>query len=135
VNKASVSTRLKEISNDAEANNEAVVLKQWLELANEEAALKRQRSEAEFDLDSRVYAAYPKLSQSEIQSLVVDDKWLAAIDTAIHGEMDRISHQLARRVKELAERYETPLKAIVVRVAELEKKVNHHLERMGFAWN
>ena len=39
----------------------------------------------------------------------MDDKWLAALDTAIHGEMDRISQALTQRVKELAERYETPM--------------------------
>ena len=37
---------------------------------------------------------------------MVDDKWLAALDAAIHGEMDRVSQQLTQRVKELAERYE-----------------------------
>ena len=42
---------------------------------------------------------------------MVDDKWLAALDAAIHGEMDRISQALTQRVKELAERYETPLAA------------------------
>ena len=38
----------------------------------------------------------------------MDDKWLAALDAAIHREMDRISQALTQRVKELAERYETP---------------------------
>ena len=66
--------------------------------------------------------------------LVVDDKWLAALDAVIHGEMDRVSQQLTRRVKELAERYETPLPQATSRVAELEAKVSGHLERMGFAW-
>ena len=42
---------------------------------------------------------------------MVDDKWLAALDAAVHGEMDRISQALTRRVKELAERYETPFAA------------------------
>jgi len=65
---------------------------------------------------------------------VVDDKWLAALDKDIHGEMDRISQALTQRVKELAERYEVPLPQMVGRVAELEAKVNRHLERMGFAW-
>ena len=65
---------------------------------------------------------------------MVDDKWLAALDTAIHGEMDRVSQQLTQRVKELAERYETPMPQMVGRVAELEAKVNGHLEKMGFAW-
>ena len=46
------------------------------------------------------------------------------------------SHQpeLTQRVKELAERYETPLPQMVSRVAELEAKVNRHLEKMGFSW-
>jgi len=37
-------------------------------------------------------------------------------------------------VKELAERYETPLPDVSLKVAELEAKVNAHLERMGFSW-
>jgi len=65
-----------------------------------------------------------------MKTLVVDDKWLAALDTAIHGEMDRISQGLTQRVKELAERYETPMPQLTERVAELEAKVNRHLERM-----
>ena len=48
--------------------------------------------------------------------------------------MDRISQALTQRVKELAERYETPLPQMVGHVAELEVNVNHHLERMGFSW-
>ena len=65
---------------------------------------------------------------------MVDDKWLAALDAAVHGEMDRVSQQLTVRVKELAERYETPLPKMIKRVADLEADVNRHLERMGFAW-
>ena len=48
--------------------------------------------------------------------------------------MDRVSQQLTRRVKELADRYETPLPQMQSRVAELEAKAAHHLERMGFKW-
>ena len=64
----------------------------------------------------------------------MDDKWLAALDAAIHGEMDRISQALTQRVNELAERYEIPMPQMVSRVAELETKVNGHLKRMGFSW-
>ena len=65
--------------------------------------------------------------------LVVDDKWLAAIGTSAHGEMDRVSQQLTARVKELAERYERPLPDMTASVAELEARVNRHLAKMGFA--
>ena len=74
------------------------------------------------------------MTEAEIKSLAVDDKWLAALDAVIHGEMDRVSQSLTQRVKELAERYETPLPLMTDCVNELEEKVNHHLERMGFAW-
>ena len=74
-----------------------------------------------------------KLTEDEIKTLVVDDKWLAALDAAIHGEMDRISQALTQRVKELSERYETPLpQAWPAGGRAGRKKVNAHLERMGF---
>lgn len=65
---------------------------------------------------------------------MVEDKWLATLDAKIHGEMDRVSQRLSMRVKDLAERYETPLPQAASLVAELEAKVNRHLEKMGFAW-
>ena len=138
VNRASVTARLREAraiynTND-DAGAEAAVLDKWLALSNREAELKKQLRDAEADLDAKAYARYPKLTEAEIKTLVVDDKWLAALAAAIHGEMDRISQALTQRVKELAERYETPLPAATSRVIELEARVNRHLERMGFAW-
>jgi type I restriction enzyme M protein len=132
VNKANAAARLKEIKGDREAKDEAAVLNDWLKLANEEAELKKRFKEAEAALDSKACAYYPRLTEDDIKTLVVDDKWLGALDSAIHGEMDRISQSLTQRVKELAERYETPMPQMTDRVAELEEKVNRHLERMGF---
>ena len=39
-----------------------------------------------------------------------------------------------QRVRELAQRYETPMPQAVNKVAELEGRVNHHLAKMGFSW-
>ena len=132
VSKAEVSKRLKEIKGDKEAKDEAAALKAWLDLAEKEADAKKALKAAETDLDAKALAQYPKLTEAEVQTLVVEDKWLAALAAAIHGEMDRISQALTRRVKELAERYETPLPQAAAQVTELEKKVNRHLEKMGF---
>ena len=133
VNKVNVAVRLREIKNDKEAKDEAAVLDDWLKRNAEEADLKKRLKDAESALDVLAYARYAKLTEAEIKSLVVDDKWLAALAAAIHGEMDRVSQQLTRRVKELAERYETPKPRMAARVAELEARVDRHLERMGFA--
>ena len=134
LNKANVAARLREIEGDKEAKDEVTVLKDWLKLNSDEADLKKRLKDAEAALDAQAYAKYPKLTEAEIKQLVVDDKWLAALDAAIHGEMDRVSQQLTQRVKELAERYETPMPQMVSRVADLEAKVNGHLKTMGFAW-
>lgn len=134
VNKGNVTARLKEIKGDRESKDEAAVLNQWLILGKQETALKKQLKDAEVELDDKTYAKYPELSVDEIKILVVEDKWLATLDTAIHGEMDRVSQQLTQRVKELAERYETPMPQLVDLVMELETKVSQHLEKMGFVW-
>ncbi len=110
------------------------MLREWLELNGEETELRKSLREAEAALDAACYARYPKLTETEIKALVVEDKWISALDKAIHGEMDRISQTLTHRVKDLAERYEMPLPKMTDRVAELETKVNQQLESMGFAW-
>ena len=134
VNKANITTRLKEIKGDKEAKEEAQALNAWLKICNQQAELKRALKEAEEKLDALTYTKYPTLTEEEIKTLVVDDKWLAAFDAAIHGEMDRISQVLTQRVKELAERYKIPLPKQVGKVDDLEQIVNRHLERMGFSW-
>lgn len=134
VNKANVAARLKEIKGDQDAKAEADALNAWLKASNEEADLKKRLKDADTALDAKALAHYAGLTEVEIKTLVVDDKWLATLEAHIHGEMDRVSQRLTARVKELAERYETPLPQAVNLVAELEAKVNRHLERMGFAW-
>jgi type I restriction enzyme M protein len=134
VTKPKVIARLKEIKGDKEAKEESAVLGAWKKLNDKESDLKKSLKDAEANLDALAYAKYPKLTEADVQTLVVDDKWLGALDAAIHGEMDRISQALTQRVKELAERYETPMPQMVSRLAELEEKVNKHLERMGFSW-
>lgn len=136
VNLGNVKTRLKELSRDGgELEEEEVkILEEYLRICTGEGALKRDLATAEQKLDGLAYAKYPKLSGNEIKSLVVDDKWLAALNARIHGEMDRVSQQLTQRVKQLTERYATSLPKISNCVAKLEAKVNGHLERMGFAW-
>jgi len=133
--KAEVNRRLKELKGDKSATEEVSVLKEWLESAETETDLKGQIKKQEAELDALAYAKYPDLTESDIQSLVIDDKWLKKLSQAVSESMDRISQQLTRRVKELAERYETPLPKLTDRVAELEAKVAGHLAKMGFAWN
>ncbi len=65
---------------------------------------------------------------------MVDHKWMAALDAAVHGELDRVSQALTGRVKELAERYGRTLPELAQQVDELEARVAEHLAKMGFVW-
>ncbi|HXT97720.1 MAG TPA: type I restriction-modification system subunit M, partial [Polyangia bacterium] len=120
VNKATVAARLKEIEGDAESKDEASALGAWLKASGEEATLKTRLKEAEAALDAKAYAHYAKLDEAAVKALVIEDKWLVALDADIHGEIDRVSQALTARVKELAERYEMPLPALTKRVSDLE---------------
>jgi type I restriction enzyme M protein len=66
---------------------------------------------------------------------VVDDKWLASLASAIQGELDRVSQTLTGRIRQLADRYASPLPQLTAEVAALAAKVDQHLKKMGATWN
>lgn len=133
INKVEVAKQLKKIKGDKEAKEEYDILSVWLELSNEEADLKKAIKTAEIEIDALAYAKYPTLSVDEIKTLVVEDKWLMTISGSIHSEMNRISQALTQRVKELSERYESPLPQITSEVETLSARVEEHLRKMGFS--
>jgi type I restriction enzyme M protein len=129
------STRsLKEIKGDSEAKDEAVVLKRWQDLSESETALKREAKDQDAALDKLAYEKYPKLTATEIKALVVDDKWMARLSATVQGELDRVSLTLTGRIRELAERYATPLPQLAEEVETLATRVEGHLNRMGATW-
>jgi type I restriction enzyme M protein len=128
VTKVLVTARRDEIKNDKDSSVDTAVLNKWLALWNEEVNLKKKLKEGEAALEAKSYAKYSKLTETEIRALVIDDKWLSALDAAVHGAIERVSQQLSKRVRELAERYETPLPQLISRVAELELKTNSDLQ-------
>jgi len=134
VSKGNAQKLLKELKNETDAKKEIKIVETYLDLIKKQAVAKKQIKEAQADLDNKLYAKYPALSEDEIKTLVVDDKWMTAMEKEIRTEMDRISQRLTQRVKELAERYETPLPIQTTEVSKLEKRVNAHLKKMGFSW-
>ncbi|MDT5429908.1 type I restriction-modification system subunit M [Providencia rettgeri] len=130
VTKATVTARLK-VATDSD---EKSALKQVKKLFDNEADAKKALKEAQDALDLEVFKQYPKLSIDEIKSLIVDDKWLATLQSNIEAEIERVTQQLANRVKELEERYSEPLPDISESVENLSEKVAGHLQAMGLEW-
>ena len=137
VNKGSVAARLKQLSDiPAQVGNqeEIAALAQVKKLIETEAAHKKAVKDAQEALDQQVFAQYPKLTEADIKALVVDDKWLATLQASIIGEIERVTQQLANRVKTLEERYAEPLPALTKSVQALSTKVDEHLKKMGLQW-
>lgn len=132
--KGDVQKRIKEIKDDKEAADELKILEDYLALIDKESKANKKVKDAKKELDEKVEKKYKELTTDEVKTLVVDDKWMASVISEINGEMERISHRLTSRIKELAERYAEPLPQIEKEFEEYEAKVKAHLERMGFTW-
>ena len=111
--------------------DERKVLREYLALIEKEAATAAKLKTAQDALEAKVAAKYGQLTEAEIKVLVVEDKWLAALSVAVQSELDRISQALTGRIRQLAERYATPLPQLTGEVATLAARVDEHLKRMG----
>jgi type I restriction enzyme M protein len=132
--KASAATRRKEIGRDPDGAEERAALDAYLALVDQEATAAGKLKAAQDALTAQVVAKYPTLSEEEIKTLVVEDKWLATIATAVQGELDRVSQTLTGRIRQLAERYAAPLPQLIDEVDALAARVNGHLKKMGATW-
>jgi type I restriction enzyme M protein len=129
-----VKARLKEIGKDPLYADEHAVLEAYADLLEQQSETKAKRKAAQEDLDQKIDAKYPKLTEAEVKTLVVDDKWMARLSAAVQGELDRVSQTLTGRIRQLAERYATPLPKLTEEVETLTARVKEHLKKMGAVW-
>jgi type I restriction enzyme M protein len=133
INKASVGARLKVIAADRAAAEERALLERMLKLWERESAAAKATKDATKALEAAVAAKYGKLTADEVKTLVCEGKWMAQLASAVSMELDRVSQTLTGRIRELAERYATPLPQLTDEVAALAAKVEAHLKKMGAA--
>ena len=119
---------------EATPEKELEMLEQYKQLMDDEAEIQTKIRTAKAELEKKVIAQYPKLTIDEIKTVVIEKKWMANMEQRIRTEMDNISHRLTQRIKELADRYETPLPQLTKEVDALTAKVENHLKQMNFKW-
>ncbi|HIF9169548.1 TPA: type I restriction-modification system subunit M [Photobacterium damselae] len=113
---------------------EVKAIQSYLALLDEVAVAKAELKEAQEALDLAVFNKYPELTIDEVKALIVDDKWLATLQANIVAEIERVTQQMANRVKQLEERYSKPLPTLSKSVDDLSDKVAGHLKAMGLEW-
>jgi len=127
-------SRLKEIGRDPDYADEHQALEDYSDLLDQQTDAKARLKTTQEDLEAKLDAKYPTLTEVEIKTLVVDDKWLVTLAAAVKGELDRVSQTLTGRIRHLAERYATPLPQLIEELATLAARVDEHLKKMGAAW-
>ena len=130
-----VKARLKEIGADPLYADECAALEGYADLQRQHSSVNAKCMAAQKNLDQNIHAKYPELTEAEIKTLVVDDKWMARLSTSVQGEVDRVSQTLTGRIRQLAERYATPFPKLTEEVERLAARVEGHLKRMGAVWN
>ena len=110
------------------------ILNDYLRIIDDESSWRKAHKQELDILHKSVIAKYDELTETEIKTLVVEDKWFASIQVAIEGEVQRVTQGLAVRVKELEERYAKPLGELEREVEEFSGKVEKHLKQMGLVW-
>lgn len=119
---------------DAKANSDDEVLdcaKAALDLVIAETAAKKAAKDAQAALDTATLKKYGDLTEADVQALVLDDKWAAAIRKRVVGEVNALTLDLVARIQQLGERYSETVGDLDADLEKLAAKVAGHLDAMG----
>lgn len=130
-----IKTRLKEIGKHPDYTDETKALQDYAALLDQQTDVKAKLKAAQEVLENKLTTQYAKLTEHEIKTLVVDDKWLTTLADAVQNELNRVSQTLTGRIRQLAERYATPLPTLTQELETLSARVDEHLKKMGAVWN
>ena len=129
--KAIITAFIKKNKTDSSEKVAVAKANEVLQAYTKEAKLKKDIKTVETNLDALLLKQYAELTDDEVQDLVVNLKWLAYLQNALQTEVESISQSLTTTIKTLAERYSNTLTQLDATVTDLESEVNTHLQKMG----
>jgi type I restriction enzyme M protein len=130
VSKALVAARLKKIKAGGDPD-EVKALQHAIRLYNAEAAAKKAVKDAQTQLDVATLKKYGDLTEEDVKTLVLDDKWRATVVHRVAGEVEALTLDLVARIQQLGGRYTTTVSDLDAALGKLEAEVSSHLAAMG----
>ena len=124
--------RLKKASQEEVDADEVTALAHLIELHTAETVTRKAAKAAEAALHLATLEKYGDLTEREVRTLVLDDKWRATITARVASEVEALTLSLLERIQRLGERYVGTLDALDAELRTLEKRVARHLAAMGF---
>ena len=112
---------LKEAIKQTSDKNEQEIYNKALQILTNQKELESTLKAATGELNQKVFDKFKTLDENEIKTLVVDDKWLRAVQECI------------TRISTLVARYDKTLDELTERANALSLRVKAHLEAMDKA--
>ncbi len=131
ITKALASARLKEAKREGSDANEVAALERAIALFNAESATKKAAKDAQAALDVATLRKYGDLSEADVTTLVLDDKWKTTVKNRVEGVLSSLVLDLVARTQALGERYGEALGCLEAAVDELNERMARHLVDMG----
>lgn len=132
VKAADVKAAIKNAKKEQTDEQEISILKQWLDLSQKKDDLSKELRQQRRLLTEAVVKKYAELTEQEIKTLVVEDKWLTSIAARCEALMQAVTHRIATDITALVERYEHTLTSLEEEVKRHEEEVRDFLKEMGF---
>ncbi|MHA7218630.1 type I restriction-modification system subunit M [Arthrobacter sp. MDT1-48-3] len=122
---------LKELKATKGDLDEIAALTKVIALYTAESTAKTLLKDAAIALNEKAVAKYETLTETEVQALVISDKWGGNLQTQINNEAKELGRALVARLTVLAARYESTVAEITCEVESLAVKVAASLAAMG----
>ncbi|WP_330246122.1 type I restriction-modification system subunit M [Streptomyces sp. NBC_00562] len=130
ISKVLASARQKVARYEGADPDEVAALAHLIKLYNAEAVAKKAAKEAEAALNLATLKKYGDLTEDDVRTLVLDDKWRTTIARRVVSETVALTLVLVRRIQQLGVRYAETASALNIKRDELEARVGKHLVNM-----
>jgi type I restriction enzyme M protein len=131
ISKALATARLKQAKREGSDPDEVRALEHLIKLYDAETAAKKAVKDAQAALDLATLKKYGDLTEPDVKTLVLDDKWHATISNRIATEVNSLTLALVARIQQLGERYADTVGDLDAEMEKLNAKVARHLAEMG----
>jgi type I restriction enzyme M protein len=131
ISKVLVAARLRAAKREGTDPDEVAALEHLQKLYETEAAGKKVVKAMQDELDKKTLAKYGDLSEDDIKTVVLDDKWAGTMVRRVYAEAEALTLALVGRIQELGDRYAETVGRLNADLVDLEARVNAHLVAMG----
>ncbi|MEU8772648.1 type I restriction-modification system subunit M [Streptomyces sp. NPDC048606] len=131
ISKVLASDRLKKARHENTDTAEVAALAHLINLYNAETVARKAAKEAEGALHLATLKKYGDLTEDDVRTLVLDDKWRTTITARVASEGEALTLALVKRIQQLGDRYAETVAQIESECANLESRVAGHLADMG----